>query len=114
MTIQDIALNPHRYGAPTFEEFQMMRARWTPRDDKSMVTLTDGPVNHRKSLKKIKYFIHGVELAGEDFVERALGDYGYTLSDIDLGNRDSRLKKEINYVQVGGGLDHDVHVNFFP
>lgn len=106
--------NPHKYGAPTFEEFARNKAKFQKRDDQSMVILTDGPDKFRKNLKKIKYFIHGVELSGEDAVEKALGDHGYSLEDIDLGNRGSALRKEINYVPVGGGLDHDVHVNFLP
>ncbi len=112
LTIEDILQNPHKYGAPTFEEFQRNPGRWKKRNDDAMVTLTDGPERHRSELKAIKYFVNGLELSGENEVERALGDHGYGLEDIDLTNRDSKLKKEITMVPIGGGLAHDVHVNF--
>ncbi len=114
LTIEDILANPNKYGAPTFEQFLSNKAKWTKRSDDSMITLTDGPEKFRKDLKKIKFFIHGVELSGEDAVERALGDHGFSLEDIDLTNRGSALKKEIMMKPVGGGLEHEVHVNFLP
>jgi hypothetical protein len=49
----------------------------------------------------------------EEQVEKALGDHGYTLADIDLENRDSKLKKEIDMIPLGGGK-YDLVVNFKP
>ena len=116
LTLEDIARDPNKYGAPTFEQFKRNPDRWRKRHDLAMTKLTEGPADPiiRKELKRIRYFIHGVELPTEESVEKALGDFGFTLADIDLENRDSRLKKEINYIPVGGGLEHEVHVNFLP
>lgn len=114
LTVEDIARNPHRFGLPTYEEFCKNPTKWRRRDDEAMTRLTEGPSLHRKDLKRIRYFIHSVELISEESVEKALSDYGFTLADIDLTNKDSALKKEVNYVPVGGGLEHDVHVNFLP
>lgn len=104
--------DPRKYGAPTFEEF--CRGRGRDRKDRQMIALTDGPQNFRKDLKKIRYFVHGNELQGEEAVEKMLADHGYTLEDIDLENKSGRLNKTINYVDVGGGLEHEIHVNFLP
>ncbi len=111
-TNEDIQLNPHKYGAPTFEEFVKIRDRFFPREDDSMVFLTDGPQKFRKDLNKIIFKIHGKEVT-ENQVEVALGDFGYTLGDIDLENRNSRLKKSMQMIPQGGGK-FDIVVDFLP
>jgi len=114
LTIEDIAKDPHRYGAPTFEEFARHRAKHVPREDAQMIALTEGPQHARKHLKRIRYFMNGLELDSEESVEVALKDHGYSLEDINLEKRDSRLKKTVQVVPVGGGYDHEIHVNFLP
>ncbi len=112
LTVDDIFQDPHKFGAPTFEEF--CRGRGRQRKDAQMIALTDGPNNFRKDLKKMRYFVHGVELPTEESVELMLADHGFTLEDIDLENKRNRLAKTINIVDVGGGLEHEIHVNFLP
>lgn len=112
VSMEELMLDPHKFGAPTFEEFT--RGRGRVRKDQQMIALTDGPKNFRKDLKKIRYFCHGEELPNEESVEKMLADHGYTLEDIDLENKIGRLRKTINYVDVGGGLDHELHINFLP
>jgi len=110
--LDDIIADPHKFGAPTFEEFAAMREKYLGRDDDAMIAITDGPKKFRKDLKKIKFQVHGLDMK-EEQVEKALGDHGYSLSDIDLENRNSKLKKEIQMVPLGGGK-FDLVVNFLP
>lgn len=110
--IEDLIADPHKFGCPTFEEFSKARDKWLPREDEAMVMLTDGPQRFRNDLRKITFQVHGKEMKPEQ-VERALGDYGYTLADIDLENRNSRLKKQVEMTPLGGGK-YDVVVNFLP
>jgi len=115
-TVDDIMENPHKFGAPTFEEYKKNRNKWFPmihaNEESGMIALTDGPVRFRKDLKNIKLQVNGFDMKPEQ-VEKALGDYGYTLADIDLENRSSRLKKDIQMMPLGGGK-YDVVVNFLP
>lgn len=113
-TIEDLMANPAKYGVPSFEDYCKNRGKWNPggREDESMIVLTDGPQKFRRDLQKIKLQIHGNEMPPEH-IERALSDYGYTLADIDLENRNSRLKKDIQMHPQGGGK-YDVVVNFLP
>lgn len=113
-TIDDIMADPHRFGAPTFEEFIKNPKRWRKNPDGQMIALTEGPQNFRKDLKKIRFFVHGCEIDSEEAVEKMLLDHGYSLEDIDLENKTGRLRKTIQMVDVGGGLDHELHVNFLP
>lgn len=110
--VSDIMEDPHKFGCPTFEEYCKARDKFLPRDDDSMIMLTDGPKRFRNDLKKIKFQINGKDVL-EDHVERALSDFGYTLADIDLENRNSRLKKKVEMTPLGGGK-YDVVVNFLP
>jgi len=112
-TIEDLQANPNAYGVPTFEQFCREREKWMGRYDDSMATLSQGPTQFRKDLQKIIYQIHGVPLNSEEEVEKALADHGYTLADIDLEKRDSKLKKTINMHPKGGGK-YDIVVNFLP
>lgn len=112
ITVEDVMQDPHKFGMPTFQEFAANRQRWVKREDDSMIMLTDGPNKFRKDLHKIKFQVHGNDMP-EEHVERALSDYGFTLEDIDLENRGSRLKKKIDMIPLGGGK-YDVVVNFLP
>ena len=114
LTIEDILQNPHKYGAPTYEEFLVMREKWVRRPDEAMTKLTEGPTQFRKELKAIKYSFMGLSLSSEEAVEKALGDHGYSLDDIDPTNSHARLKTDMQQIPVGGGLDYEVHVNFSP
>lgn len=111
---EEILADPHRFGLPTFEEYRKMRSKILPREDRYLTAISDGPQNFRKDLKKIRYFVHGNPLSGEEAVEKMLLDHGYTLEDIDLEGKVGRLAKTIQLVDVGGGLEHEVHVNFLP
>lgn len=112
-TIEDLMANPNKYGAPTYEQFVLSYSKYQKRGDEAMVAITEGPQSFRKDLNTIKFQINGVELPNEEAVEMALLDHGYSLMDIDLENRDSRLKKTIEMVPQGGGK-YDIVVNFIP
>lgn len=112
--MEEILADPNKFGLPTFAQFRKNLSKWRLRNDRYLTALQDGPQNFRKHLKKIRYFVHGSELAGEEAVEKMLLDHGYTMEDIDLENKTARLKKTINNVPVQGGLDHEIHVNFLP
>jgi len=114
VTIEDLQRNPNKYGLPTFEQYTKQRAKWNPgtNAEDSMIVLTDGPKQFRKDLCKIHFKVHGKEMP-EEQIEIALGDHGYTLADIDLENRGSRLKKDIQMMPLGGGK-YDLVVNFLP
>lgn len=112
LTIEDLAANPGKFGIPTFEQFCANPDRYRRKRTMSMDMLSNGPRQFRRDLNKIIYKINGHEMP-EDHVERALGDHGYTLADIDLLNRGTRLKKEVNMIPLGGGK-YDIVVNFLP
>lgn len=105
--------NPKAYGLPTVEEYVKLRENLWGRSDDAMTSISDGPQTFRRDLNKIKYQIHGVDVPNENHVERALGDYGYSLSDIDIDNQKSKLKKQIEMIPLGGGR-FDILVNFLP
>jgi hypothetical protein len=112
-TLEDLASNPHGYGLPTLEEYAKIREQVWGRDDDAMASISDGPQKFRQDLHKIYYELNGKRLSGENEVERALSDHGYTLADIDLENRGSLLKKKIEMIPLGGGK-FDLVVNFIP
>lgn len=113
-TIEDLMKDPNAFGIPTFEQYQKNRAKWNPQmgAEDAMISMTEGPKKFRKDLNKIIFQVNGFEMV-EEQVERALGDHGYTLADIDLENQSSRLKKDIQMVPQGGGK-YDLVVNFLP
>lgn len=112
-TIEDLARDPHSYGLPTLEEYAKVRDKMWGRDDDAMAAISDGPQWFRKDLRKIILKVNGLELASEEEVERALSDHGYSLADIDLENRQSKLKKTVDMIPQGGGK-FDVVINFLP
>lgn len=114
ISIEDLFRNPKRFGLPTLEEYRKGRGKWHPGSDgeQAMVSITDGPQQFRKDLQKIIFKVHGAEMNQEQ-VERALGDHGFSLADIDMENRNSRLKKTIQMIPQGGGK-YDIEVNFLP
>jgi len=112
-TIEDLAANPHAYGLPTLEEYAKVRDAIWGRDDDGITAISEGPRKFRQDLHKIHYELNGKRLSSENEVERALSDYGYGLADIDLENRDSRLKKKVEMIPLGGGK-FDLVVNFIP
>lgn len=113
-TIEDLMANPHAYGIPSFEDYQRNPGKWNmgANPEAAMESITAGPQKFRKDLNKIIFKINGKEMP-EDHVERALSDFGFTLEDIDLGNRKSLLKKDIQMIPQGGGK-YDLVVNFLP
>ena len=113
LTVEKLAADPHRFGLPTFAEYCKNRDKWMGRPDDAMVSITEGPKNHRAGLQRIIYKIHGVTLPSEESVEAALGDHGYGLDDIDLKKQDSRLKKTIEVIPQGAGK-YDIVVDFLP
>lgn len=112
-TLDDLQADPSAYGVPTFAQFCAARDKFMGTDDQAMVSITDGPQKFRAGLEKIRYQLHGVDVGSEDMVERALSDHGYSLSDIDLDNRNSKLQKKIEMMPLGGGK-YDLVVNFMP
>lgn len=113
VTIEDILADPNKFGAPTFDQFRNNYGAYQRRQDDAMTAITQGPQQFRKDLNKIIFKINGVELPGEDAVETALLDHGYSLADIDIENQNSRLQKTIEMIPQGGGK-YDIVVNFIP
>ena len=113
-TIEDLQRDPKSYGLPTFEEFKKNRNAYMGNFDDAMASIINGPLIGRKDLRKIKFQVHGVDIK-PDHLERALSDYNHTLSDLEdvLLNRNSRLKKKIDMVPLGGGK-FDVVLNLLP
>lgn len=114
-TIEDLMANPHAYGIPSFEDYQRNPGKWkmsSSNAEAGMESITSGPQQFRKDLNKIILKVHGKEMP-EEHIERALSDFGFGLEDIDLGNRKSRLKKDIQMLPQGGGK-YDLVVNFLP
>jgi hypothetical protein len=114
-TTEDMLADPHKFGLPTFQEFCSYPGKWKRRNDESFQALDKGPSIFREALKKIKFFVNGKSLKSIEELEKALGDHGHQMSDLRLGNpRESKVKFDMQIKPVGGGLEHEVHVNIFP
>lgn len=110
---EDIIANPHAFGLPTFDEYCKVKEKFSMAPD-VFGAMDNGPSQFRKDLKKMKFFVHGKPIPNPEMLDRILSDEGYSNADIKFGSPSSRLKHEINHVPVGGGLDHEVHINFLP
>lgn len=101
-TLEDIAADPKKYGAPTFEEYlkhgsSIMNFNT---EDGKMGLLDKGTQILRPHLRKIIYIVGGVKCKNPEMAQRVAAD-----KNIDL------RKYAPEMVDVGGGK-HDIHLIF--
>jgi len=80
ISTDDIAQNPHKYGAPTFEEFKRNREKYIGRWDDGFSQIERGPDRFRKDLRKIHYEIEGVRCKTLEEVEKRAAEMGINLN----------------------------------
>lgn len=81
--INDLAENPEKFGAPTFEQFKKNREKYLGKDDSTLAIVDKGSNNLSGILEKYVYEIEGFRCKNLEEVERIAGDYGINLRDLD-------------------------------
>ena len=82
--MQDIASNPHSFGAPTFEEFKKNREKYLLTHDQVFANIDKGSHNLAKVLEsRYEYEIEGFRCKTLEEVERIAGDYGIPMNGLD-------------------------------
>ncbi len=115
-TIDDLFEDPKSYGLPSLAEFAQSKMRKDMQArTASFDSIDNGPRMIREMLNRVKFKINGVELANIEAAEKAIGDHGYKISDLEWGKdgRMSRLRYELNMIPQGAGK-YDVEVNILP
>lgn len=101
-TLEDIASNPTKYGAPTFEQFTKNYEKYVKHntEDGKLGILDNGPTLLRKYTRKIVWVVGGVKCKTPEMCVQVAAD-----KNIDLRKYSPQL------VDVGGGK-HDIHMIF--
>jgi hypothetical protein len=110
VTIEEIAQNPHRYGAPTFEEFlkgQYVRPKNTEEDKLAM--LDNGPGQTRKQVRKIRWIVDGHICDSPEMAQRVANDENIDLRKYlpelrDVGNHKCDIYLHFNTKKEFSGL----------
>ena len=82
-SMEELAENPEKYGAPTFEEFQRNQGKYMGRDDDVMSSVSEGGHNIRGITKKHVYEIEGYTCKSLEEVERVASSQGIPLRELD-------------------------------
>lgn len=71
VTIQDIAENPKKYGAPTFAEFLKNRKKYQQHNSEAgrLAMMDNGPKQTRGQIRKTIYVINGVKCESPERAE---------------------------------------------
>lgn len=92
ISLEDIAVDPHRYGAPTFEEFlQGKYIKYHETEEAKLAMLDNGPNQTRKQVNKIKWVVKGVMCETPEMAQRIAKDENIDLRKylpelVDIGN----------------------------
>lgn len=102
--MQEIIANPHKFGAPTFEEFARDKDKYLGREDDILKTAFEGAHILKKSnlVRKHIYKIFGYTAKSEDHVWQIMKNEGYSPLDFEI-------KPELT--KAGNG-QYDVIVDF--
>lgn len=106
-TIEDIAADPNKYGAPTFEQFAANPGRWRKNSTDILDIASKGSEAHKDIVRHI-YYIDGYKCKNEEEVERIATSQGYDLKDFTINvtaRRTTGGKKEavVEFVKNTGG-----------
>jgi len=82
-TVDDIAADPHAFGAPTFEEFKKNHGKYSASNDATLAIVDKGSNNLNRVVDKYIYEIEGFRCKNLEEVERIAGDYGIPIRDLD-------------------------------
>lgn len=93
-TVEDIARDPRKYGAPTFEEYVRNRHRFQARTSNLFDVADNGTSNLKMMLKDYRYEIDGYKCDSLEEVERVARSQGYSEHDLEM-------RPEI--IPLGGG-----------
>jgi hypothetical protein len=81
--MDDIMQDPHKYGAPTFEEFKRNPDKWRVANDQILQSVTGGS-STISNIKAQHYEIAGYKCKSLEEVERVARDEGISLKDLDM------------------------------
>jgi hypothetical protein len=98
----DVANDPHKFGAPTFEEFKRNREKYMGRDDDTLESAEKGSQTLKKYVKRYLYEIEGYRCRTLDEVDRVATSQGIPIKDLDY---------RPTVVPLGGGK-FDILVKF--
>lgn len=93
--IADIAANPNKYGAPTFEQFKSNRDKYLGRDDDTFNAIDKGSSNLAGSVRKHEYEIEGYRCKSLEEIERVASEQ--------LGINIKQLDYRPELIPQGGG-----------
>lgn len=82
-SMDDILLNPEKYGAPTFEQFKKNRDKYLGSEDQTLATVDKGSHNLNRVVNKYTYEIEGFRCDSLEKVEQIAADYGIPLRSLD-------------------------------
>jgi len=110
LTIDDIMQDPHKFGAPTFDEYCRDRDKYQGRWDDTFSAIDQGSrLGLQNHLTRMKYEIDGIRCDSLEEVEKRAIDLGLDLS-IAMTNGDLSFHPE---VQDQGGQRCEIMVRFF-
>lgn len=105
-TVEDIMLDPHRYGIPTCEEYlknsKHYREKFFGRDDDEFASIDAGLKLIKQFVRTQKYFVEGYECASLEEADRTAANMGFKLT---------QLVPKPELIPNGGGKA-DLHVYF--
>lgn len=82
--MEDLQTDPHRFGAPTFEEFCRNREKFMGRGDDIFTQVQNGSQVMRKMIKRQYYEIRGYKCNSLEEVERVAQNEGIALKDLSM------------------------------
>ncbi len=101
-TIEDIAQDPHKYGAPTFEEFVANKEKYIGRSDDWFSAIDKGSSILSRRVKKQVYILKGYRVESLEKLE--------TLAK-NMGLNPWKLQPRPQIIDLGGGwCNLDVHM----
>jgi hypothetical protein len=83
-TLEDIAKDPRKYGAPTYEEYVRNRSRYQAQTANLFDVADNGTSNLKMVLKGYRYEIDGYKCDTLEEVERVAKSQGYSEEDLEM------------------------------
>jgi hypothetical protein len=100
--VEDLLANPHKFGAPSFEEFARNPDKWRARKDHWFEAVDKGSQMIGSVVSKQKYFVEGVPCATLEKCEQHAKDLGLSIEDLEP-------RPQMHYM---GGRDWEIHINW--
>lgn len=83
ISFEELVRDPHKFGAPTFEEFKRNREKWLGRDDETLASAEKGSQTLREVVNRYIYEVEGYRCKSLEEVERVAASQGIPLKELD-------------------------------